>query len=389
MDPIALKQTALRVSNARASVLKRQPFFGRLLMHLNLSFADCKTAYTDMKRIVFDPSFAIRLNDEALEFVLIHELLHCVLKHCTRGSGRFQTVYNIACDIVVNSILLEAWGKKDFEIDGEAVMHLTPDKKEGRNYSADEIYDQLMKLTPAQLNSIYASDSIDNHDEWSKIFSDSVLEEIWNKQIIDTAKSAGVGSGIPEGLQRVLTDISHSVKIDWKQILRDLLQFDRADYTFSPPDKRFTDDFFLPSFQENIYGDRADKLWFAVDTSGSISDVALAEALFEIKDASLQIEHLSGSISFFDCKVSEPIPFEKVSDLDDIKPVGGGGTSFKAVFKFMAERFKDDLPSAIIIMTDGYDRFPNEKAALGVKVIWLIVNSTVEPPWGNTVHINT
>ena len=46
-----------------------------------------------------------------------------------------------------------------------------------------------------------------------------------------------------------------------------------------------------------------------------------------------------------------------------------------------------DLPASIIILTDGYAPFPNEKAALGIPVLWVINNNQVTPPWGKIARI--
>lgn len=86
--------------------------------------------------------------------------------------------------------------------------------------------------------------------------------------------------------------------------------------------------------------------------------------------------------------VSEPIPFETVEELMDVKPVGGGGTSFRRIFGYLRENMEDELPKLILILTDGCAPFPKEEDALDVDVIWVIIDSDVEPPWGNCVHID-
>ena len=53
----------------------------------------------------------------------------------------------------------------------------------------------------------------------------------------------------------------------------------------------------------------------------------------------------------------------------------------------MRQHMAERLPSLVIILTDGYCNFPDESAAMGVPVVWIIVNSGVEPPWGQKVHI--
>ncbi len=387
MEQSQLKTTAIRLSEVRARLLEKQPFFGRLLMRLPFGFSDCGTAYTDMRRIVFDPAFASRLKDDELEFVLLHELLHCVLKHCTRGAGKLHYLYNVACDIVVNSVILDATGKKEMLIDGTPAMHLAPNQKEGRRYSAEEIYRMLMDEAKKKPNTNQARISFDLHDPWASVFSDSLLEEEWNKTIVTVAKSAGFGSGIPEGLRRLINRIHRSSKINWQQILHDFIQHDKNDYVFSIPDKRFSGDIIMPSFQEEVSGSKVENIWFAIDTSGSVSKEALTETFNELNDAIHQIENLRGSISFFDYKVTEPLPFESVEDLLSLTPTGGGGTSYENVFRFMKNQFKEELPEAVIVMTDGDCQFPDERIAMGTHVIWIITDHSVTPPWGDCIYV--
>ena len=43
----------------------------------------------------------------------------------------------------------------------------------------------------------------------------------------------------------------------------------------------------------------------------------------------------------------------------------------------------------MIILTDGYSTFPDEEMAMGVPVIWIVVDSDVVPPWGVYTSITT
>ncbi len=389
MDQIQIKQTAERLINLRAELLSKYPFFGRLLMRLPFGFAECETAYTDMSRIVFDPTFASGLTDDQLSFVILHELMHCVLKHCTRGRGKMHLLYNIACDIVVNSVLLEALGISDMKIGDGNAMHLTPKGKEGRLYSAEEVYEMLLKEVDEDFRAQYGVSLFDSHDIWEKIASDPLLEDIWDKYTRDAAKGVGRGSGIPESLSRIVEAVEHKPKISWRQVLHDYIQYDRSDYVFSPPDRRYSDEFILPSFQESVYGSKIDNIWYVVDTSGSVNSREIAEAFNEVKDAIEQIENVEGYISFFDCEITKPIPFNKVDDIDSLVPIGGGGTSFHVVFKYLASEMKDKLPRVIVIITDGCATFPDQSKALDVPIIWLIVDNDAQPPFGETVYIHT
>ena len=96
---------------------------------------------------------------------------------------------------------------------------------------------------------------------------------------------------------------------------------------------------------------------------------------------------MAGKLSFFDTKVTEPIEFSNIEDLREVKAVGRGGTSFREIFRYMKEYMMQDLPIGIVVLTDGY--FPKEEEACGVPVLWIIMDSNVQPPWGMSVHVKS
>lgn len=389
MDKKDIKRIADSLIDIRSTILEKYPFFGRLLLHMPVSLSlHTETAYTDMNKIVFGVKFADMLSREEITFVFLHETMHCVLKHPIRGKGLFQAMYNVACDIVINSMLFESMGYDDsFKVAGETPMHLAPNGKEGRLYTAEQVYKMLIKKVYDDIKEFVKS-NVDSHDEWENIKDGVILEEIWNSRIKKAARETD-WTDIPGNMKRYVRDISNSSKIDWKQVLHDFIQNNKSDYTFTPPDKRFTDDYILPSFQANVFGSLIEQIWFCVDTSGSISDAALSEALGEIRDAILQIESVSGYISFFDAEITEPVAFESFDEVKKLDPIGGGGTDFCQIFDTVPEFFKENPPKAIIILTDGYADFPSEEETRDIPVFWIIVDSYVTPPFGECVHIES
>lgn len=385
-NAIDYKLLSKRLVRLRAELVKSFPFFGRLLLHLQLGFAECTTAYTDMKRIVFDPEFASRLSDEELKFVFLHECYHCVLKHCIRGKekGLQHRLHNIACDIVINSYILQTLGLKEFVVDNVVAMHLAPDGVEGREYSAEQIYYMLLKDTPEEEQQ-YEDCLIDNHEPWLGINA-SLSEEMWDKHIKMAIKTCEREGNIPGRLLRALKEMSYHSKIDWKRILHDFIQRDRADYVYDIPDKRFSGDLIMPSYQECVDGNKVDHVWCLIDTSGSINNEALMMAMGEIKEAIEQIG-MSGLVSFFDTEVTEPANFEVVEDLYKAQPKGGGGTSFYVIFEYLEKMKIEELPRLMIILTDGYATFPKEEAALGIPVLWVIIGSKAQPDFGECIYI--
>ena len=145
-----IKTYIKRLLLARMRILCNNGFYGLLLMHMTYSIDEsAETAWTDGKRIAFSPKFMDSLSDSELDFVLMHEILHVVLRHCARGENREHETFNIACDIVVNSniklscnndpksITLKRWGVS---------MHLAPNGKEGHRYTAEEVYEKINQI---------------------------------------------------------------------------------------------------------------------------------------------------------------------------------------------------------------------------------------------------
>lgn len=418
MDEMKVKNTVRRMTEERALLIKNNPFFGHLSMGLQLACAPCKTACTDGSRLIFDPAFAEKLSDQELQFVILHEVLHCVFRHCIRGKGLHSVLYNIACDIVVNSTILAMWGQESMMIAGEKAMHLAPDGKEGREYNAEEIYQMLIHQNhtngiyqmqtdqnnankssqmqtnqnpPASMqtnNEGFEKSSFDRHDIWQGICDKAQLQDNWNRKIQSAFRQCGDSTGMPQQVRTIVQDIAHRSGLNWKQLLHDFLQSDTYDYSFLPPDRRYAfSDFYLPAYNMDEEHQTADDIWVCIDTSGSVTGEELTCTMAEILDAMRQAG-LKGRISFFDSNITEPEPFEFENDLKNLTAQGGGGTSFHIIFRYLKEKLYPDLPRAILIFTDGYARFPEQKAALDVPVLWLICKGgNADVPWGQVIQL--
>lgn len=398
LDEERKKAVCKRIGEMRLKMIANSPFYANLLLHLKFRTANCSTAATDMHNMYFDVSFVDRLNDDQLEFVILHELMHCVLQHCIRGKGLNQYLFNVACDIVVNSTIMEIKGVDRFEINGHQVMHLAPNGKEGYLFAAEEVYDMLLKKHHSVINQVEElikilredyGKCVDEHGIWKTVPLDEVLIEDWKNNVLKAAEIAGDASEVPAVIREMIKEIKAEGRVDWRNILRDFVEetSNSYDYTFCPPDRRhLSGDFILPGYKA-LHGEKVDNLWFLVDTSGSISQKVLNQIYKEIAFAIEQFENLSGRLSFFDTRVTDPVMFDDIESLFDIEPSGGGGTSFHCIFNYMYENMSDNLPVAVIIMTDGYAEYPPEEMAMDVPVLWILINNPKDMPWGVSVHV--
>lgn len=414
LDRTKVQAYAARLIRSRMELLHSHGFYGMLLMHLKISIdPELETAATDGEHIFFSPAFLDSITDSELRFILMHEVMHVVFDHVDRGREFDRELYNIAADIVVNSnILLE----NDMEetaitVGGSVSMHLTPDGREGHLFTAEKVYEMLMQKaknscgtaggqagaqsgssakgsggSPGKSRGAFA----DDHSRWGQHGSGSVRHDVWVRRIIDAAKAIEIqkdafGRGeLPMFAQRLLKQL-RSPQTDWRQVLDEFVQEEICDYSFAPPDRRFDGELFLPDF--NVPEERVEDVLFMIDTSGSVSDSSMTAAFSEIKGALEQFGgRLRGWLGFFDAAVYEPQPFESVEELMEIKPLGGGGTSFHAVFSYVSEEMNEKLPSCIVILTDGYAPFPKEEEVPEVPVLWLMTTE-VQPPFGRAVRI--
>ena len=391
-----IRECVRRLQLSRMRILSHHGFYGLLLMHMRY-FVDerIKTAATNGVQITFAPNFLETLSDRELDFVMMHEVLHVVLQHCTREGKRDHERFNIACDIVVNSnillenggdittITLRKWGES---------MHLAPDGKEGHLYTAEQVYEMLPPTPPPE--SGLSIPRWDDHSQWPDDEDSPMVRDLWVKRFADACEAITVrekmtGRGmLPVFAKRLLGQLLKP-QTDWRTILNEFVHPQLGDYSFSPPDRRFGDGpFFLPDLNDYVDDGYVEKVLFMADTSGSISDDELTVTFSEIKGAVDQFDgKLQGWLGFFDAAIIEPVAFESVDELMKIKPAGGGGTDFGIIFSYVRQHMQEDIPSCIVILTDGYAPFPKEAEAMGIPVLWLINNDRIQPPWGKVARI--
>ena len=175
--------------------------------------------------------------------------------------------------------------------------------------------------------------------------------------------------------------------LDWRELIDVFIQEEVCDYSFTPPDKRIHgEDFFLPEY--NVMKESPHNVLLLVDTSGSIDDEKLSDVYGEIYNAIMQFDGgLVGKLGFFDTQVYPPSDFSDITDIASIKPVGGGGTSFRCVLDYVNEVPENEAPSSIVIFTDGQAEFPGDGERINIPVLWIISGSGVVPPWGKYVFM--
>ena len=164
------EETLDKIIVARVGLLLRHPFLGNMATRLILKEATdwCPTAATDGKHLFYSVPFFAKISNKEVEFVIAHEILHCVYDHMTRREDRDPQIHNIAADYIVNNTLVrDGIGEKprdipifqDFKYDGwtsEAVY--------------DDIYKKYDEEELKQLGKL-----LDEHIDWDKDSKDNPI----------------------------------------------------------------------------------------------------------------------------------------------------------------------------------------------------------------------
>jgi predicted metal-dependent peptidase len=398
--PIGSEEAAARaVTAARAALVlgrdAKSAFFATLALRL-IPAADrsVPTMATDGRRLVYHPDFVLGLSKDERIGVLVHEVMHCALTHFARRAGRDLGTWNIACDLAVNPLLLDAGfvlpaGRL---VPGEGS---SADLQAGK--SAEEYY-RLLQDRVGTGNDTGTTDPISTGGD-SPPFADpggcgGVLDPVDASPVstrqaetdwavaVSQAEQVAIGRGdLPAGLGRTVTAIVHR-PADWRSVLRAFVSTHaRNDYSWSRPNRRYlSQGLYLPG----LHSDELDEVVIAVDTSGSVGKDELG----------LFAAELTALLSSYDCRATVLYHDRTVQKVQSwapadgplvFDPVGGGGTCHVCVFEWVDQAGLD--PACVVCLTDLETRFPTRPPP--VPVLWAQVgNASVDPPFGSVIHLS-
>ena len=388
-----------RIVQSRVRLLLKHPFFGNLATRLKLKNADdfCPTAATDGRHFYYNREFITPLTSEELDFLVGHEVMHCVYDHMERREGRDAQIWNMATDYVINGQLVhEGLGKMPKQ-------GLYDSKYRDKN--SDEVYQDLKK------NAVEIKVTLDMHmdgegqgkdgkgnqpstgdkeldkqikEKMPAISEDEkkkLKDEIKNA-VLQAAQAAGAGN-VPKGVERLIKNITEP-KMDWRSMLdQHITSVVKSDYSWMRPSRKgWSVDAVLPGLQPEPAVD----VCVAIDTSGSISDKQLQTFLAEVKGIMDSFQDYKIHIWSFDTEVHNPEVFTPDKDITDYKPGGFGGTEFTANWEWMKE--EGIQPKKLIVFTDGYPwgSWGDENYCDTLWVIHSNHDKDLEAPFGVTCH---
>ncbi|MCG7924438.1 MAG: VWA-like domain-containing protein [Candidatus Thiodiazotropha taylori] len=402
-----------KLAAARTKLILDKPFLGALVMRLPMQEANpdwCPTTATDAKSFYYNPEYIDQLSLDETQFMLAHEALHCALSHFARRQHRTKLHWDMACDYAINPLLTEDGLKPPPgslmlpQFSGMTAEEIYPclDEKSDDEPLDNHVYDQdntkgsgSGKSEKDMANSQQQNNNEQEGDEESNPQSGSgkaasqppplspdeaeTLNIQWQQRMAGAAQQA-MQAGKLDGAIARMVDHLLQPQLPWRLLLaRYMTALARDDFSYQRPSRR-EGEFILPSLRSNQL-----ELVVALDTSGSIQDQEMGEFLAEVNALKGQMR-ARVTLLACDSAIAEEAPwiYESWEEFElPEKITGGGGTSFKPVFEWIAEQ--DLSPDLVVYFTDAEGAFPPHEPHY--PVIWL-VKGKHKTPWGQRIQLN-
>jgi predicted metal-dependent peptidase len=316
----------------------------------------------EVREVYFNPAAFSKNPAQAqseYRFVMAHELLHVGLRHDVRREGRDPYLWNVSCDYIINTWLVEM-GVGALPAIG--ALH----DPELRAESAESLYDRIVtdlrrfrKLRT--MRGIGASDVLERGTpDWWRSGAGVDLDEFYRRclsQGLVYHEAQGRGT-LPAGLVEEIQALSQP-PIPWDVELARWF-----DHYFPPPER--VQSYARPSRRQSATPDIPRPRWVpapdwdegrtfgvVLDTSGSMDRKLLAKALGAIASYSMSREVPAVRVVFCDAATYDQgyMPPEAVAETVRVR--GRGGTILQPGIDLLenTEDFPEDGP--LLIITDG------------------------------------
>lgn len=354
-------------SRAKAWFISSYPLLGALASNFKIiedplicQRLDISVAAVDTqsKEIFINP--AAGLDEYQARFVMAHELLHVGLRHDTRREGRDPYYWNVACDYVINSWLVEMGIG---ELPSLGVLY----DADLKGLSAEGIYDRIVtdlrryrKL--ATLKGIGQCDILERGSpEWWECSEGMDLDDFYRRCLAQglVYHHESERGYLPAGLIEEIRALSQP-PIPWDVELAKWFDNYFAPIvrvrSYARPSRRqaATPDIPRPRYVPDTTAQDGRTFGVVLDTSGSMDSKLLGKALGAIASYSVARDVPWVRVVFCDAIAYDAgyLAPEDIADRVQIK--GRGGTVLQPGINLLekAENFPSSAP--LLIITDGY-----------------------------------
>ena len=434
-----LDESALRVSDCVTELLRKQPFFGSLVLRLPLRADPTRvTLASDGQEIRYSPDWVAETDAHLIETAMARVVMACALKHHTRRGERDPERWQTASQLVTHALLRDAG------------FTLPPEAEAWDDLSVEQAYDRLPEPgdddsgdgdktsqgadgggggmnTQPSLDGDESGDPSElagdgEGDEGNSQGHDGASEAppshdpSGTGEVMDAGARAGEGSGsgetpldiaaeeqawdeamhqalsiaraegkAPGGVEETVRN-AHASTLDWRTLLRRYMT-DAAsrDYSWSAPNRRFIDSgLYLPS----IRSEGIDTIAVIIDTSGSVPAQTLAEFWAELREVVDEIRPERVFVLQVDAELRDAAEYTADDLPGEIVLKGRGGTDFRPGFEWLDEQ--GIQPTVCLYFTDmECSSYPEAEPPSGT--IWVnwgsVPSEWNREPWGERIDI--
>lgn len=361
----ALDKAQIGLMSARESV-----FFSVVMLGLLHMWDDAQaTAYTNGRRIGYNRNFFLDECSPAERIGLVlHEVLHCALMHMARGKGFDMAIFNMACDYVINLIIIKA----GFKLPKNALYDEAYD-----DMSEEDVYYELVKQGVKPPPDFMQDIQCDLAEE----LGDEFVAEMDELLIQATMQSKAMGDkpgSIPGQIALHVEELLNPI-VPWhKYVGAYMTQLIKSGSNWRKRNRRYAD-MIMPARQTRGLAHIA----CGADISGSVSEEGFQH--FVSEGGALVRNFRPKKLTFitFDTEIRDNITVKKLTDIQSVEFHGRGGTYIDPLMQWAV----DNNPACLIVFTDGYYTPPTIKPKC--PVIWVVYdNERFKPPFGKHITYN-
>lgn len=402
--------------NARNELYLNMRFFDLSLSSLGFEAnLECRGIGTDGYVIFYHPDYVCGLYGHGRVLInrtYLHIVLHCLFCHMDTRKNRTEELWNLACDIGVES-MLDRLHLRCVHVPATPYRRELYERlgKRIRVLNAEGIYEVLqdMKLSPQQFERMQTEFLVDDHQFWklsgAPQKTEMVRQNQWNKNR-ETLQTELETMGDQEDMEtRNLLEqvqVENRERYDYKQflrkfsILREEIQVDpdSFDYAFYTYGLSLYGNMPLLEPLESREVVRIEDFVIAIDTSMSCSGDLVRRFLEETYDVLCESESYFKRINIHiiqcdervqsDCLIQSKEDME--SYMQNLTIMGQGGTDFRPVFGHVNEMIANGAfhkLRGILYFTDGEGIYPLKRPIYETAFVF-IKNQYTDvsvPPW--------
>lgn len=381
-----------KLSRACAQLMIKHPFFGSLVYQHEMEITesvDTAAASAD-NRMLFNPRFVEKVDPDQLVFLVAHEVMHIVFAHAQRRGNRDHELFNIACDAVINEILISE--RVGTFIEGGVRM------QGAEKETSENIYKVLAQnSSPGEGNESGGNRKRGEGKGYEGQLSIKDLpEEVAQKTDAEVKAAVAEGKlklGQAAAMARMQGKMSGALagiidkllesKLPWYQILERYM-VDKADqrYNWSRPHRRRLNIAYMPSRER--YPSMGE-IVVGIDVSGSISDREVSQFLGHCKAIFDLCHPKKIYVVYCTTEIEAVDEFDSSEEVVPRKNRWCGGTHMPAIMDWIKD--KDIDPDVCVTFTDGETPFPNDNQ-VPCDLVW-VFSTNIKPysdPHGEVIY---